>query len=112
MAGLRPYSESQVMLGSPAMREPTKMSSMKTSRPWRELRLLPVFVEPTDMTFWEYHWLSLAADEVCSLCGHIRMDGDHLLQCTELKEYPAGGIVNRYMEAQCQIVKKPSAGAE
>ncbi|GFU28775.1 hypothetical protein TNCV_469311 [Trichonephila clavipes] len=39
MAGLQPYIESQVMLGSPAMKEPNKNSSMEPSRlnwkfPW------------------------------------------------------------------------------
>ncbi|GFW33715.1 hypothetical protein TNCV_773301, partial [Trichonephila clavipes] len=24
------------------------------------------------------HWLGLAANETCPLCGHARMDGDHL----------------------------------
>ncbi|GFW83733.1 hypothetical protein TNCV_668461 [Trichonephila clavipes] len=28
------------------------------------------------------HWLGLDADETCSLCGHARTDGDHLIQCT------------------------------
>ncbi|GFY19607.1 hypothetical protein TNCV_4647791 [Trichonephila clavipes] len=32
MAGLRPYSESQVMLGSPAIKEPTKKPSRETSQ--------------------------------------------------------------------------------
>ncbi|GFU34347.1 mariner Mos1 transposase [Trichonephila clavipes] len=34
--------------------------------------------------FWGiYHlWLGVAANEVCPLCSHTRMDGDHLLQCT------------------------------
>ncbi|GFV66836.1 reverse transcriptase [Trichonephila clavipes] len=41
-------------------------------------------------------WLGLAADEACSFCGHARMDGDHLLQGTELVEYPADDIVSRY----------------
>ncbi|GFX83082.1 reverse transcriptase [Trichonephila clavipes] len=29
-------------------------------------------------------WFGLAVDDVCPLCGHVRMDGDHLLQSTGL----------------------------
>ncbi|GFU42961.1 uncharacterized protein TNCV_3141071 [Trichonephila clavipes] len=29
------------------------------------------------------HWLGLAVDEACPLCDHVKMDDDHLLQCTE-----------------------------
>ncbi|GFW48144.1 reverse transcriptase [Trichonephila clavipes] len=56
------------------------------------------------------HWLGVAANEACSLCGHARMEGDHLLQCTGLDEYAAGNIVSRYWEARLQMVKKPSTG--
>ncbi|GFY30877.1 reverse transcriptase [Trichonephila clavipes] len=42
------------------------------------------------------HWLDMAADEACPLCGHAIMDDDHLLQCTGLNEYPTDDIVNRY----------------
>ncbi|GFW77844.1 integrase catalytic domain-containing protein [Trichonephila clavipes] len=35
-----------------------------------------------------FHWLGLASNEACQLCGHSRMDGDHLLQCTGLDEHP------------------------
>ncbi|GFT76553.1 reverse transcriptase [Trichonephila clavipes] len=42
------------------------------------------------------HWLGLAANEACLLCGHARMDGDHLLQCTRLDEYPTHDILSRY----------------
>ncbi|GFV39499.1 reverse transcriptase [Trichonephila clavipes] len=56
------------------------------------------------------HWLSVATDEACPLCGHARMDGNHLLQCTRLDEYPADDIVSRYWEARCQMVRKPSTG--
>ncbi|GFX46254.1 hypothetical protein TNCV_1371961 [Trichonephila clavipes] len=35
------------------------------------------------------HWLGVAANEACPICGHVRMDGDHLLQCTGLDKYPA-----------------------
>ncbi|GFV35501.1 alpha-methylacyl-CoA racemase [Trichonephila clavipes] len=38
------------------------------------------------------------------------MDGDHLLQCTELVEYSADDIVRWYWEARRQMVKKPSTG--
>ncbi|GFU27553.1 cuticle protein 10.9 [Trichonephila clavipes] len=62
------------------------------------------------MTFWEYTSTGLAADGACPLCGHVRMDGDHLLQCTELDEYSADDIVSRYWEARCQMVKKASTG--
>ncbi|GFU90622.1 reverse transcriptase [Trichonephila clavipes] len=56
------------------------------------------------------HWLGLAANEACPLCGHARMDGDHLLQCTGVDEYPTDDIVSRYWEAWRQMVKKPSTG--
>ncbi|GFX38627.1 reverse transcriptase [Trichonephila clavipes] len=56
------------------------------------------------------HWLGLAADKACLLCGHASMDGDHLSQCTELDEYPTDDIVSRYWEARRQMVKKPSTG--
>ncbi|GFV53787.1 reverse transcriptase [Trichonephila clavipes] len=45
------------------------------------------------------HWIGLAADEACWFCGHVRMDGDHLLQCTGLDEYPTDDIVSWYWEA-------------
>ncbi|GFV53034.1 reverse transcriptase [Trichonephila clavipes] len=41
------------------------------------------------------HLLGLAADEACRLRSHARMDGDHLLQCTGLNEYPIDDVVNR-----------------
>ncbi|GFX10073.1 reverse transcriptase [Trichonephila clavipes] len=56
------------------------------------------------------HWLSLAANEACPLCGHDRMDGDHLLQCTGLDKYPTNDIVSRYWKTRRQMVKKPSTG--
>ncbi|GFV89228.1 reverse transcriptase [Trichonephila clavipes] len=56
------------------------------------------------------YWLGVAANEACPLCGHARMDGDHLPQCTGLTEYPAEDIVSRYWEARRQMVKKPSTG--
>ncbi|GFT68271.1 reverse transcriptase [Trichonephila clavipes] len=56
------------------------------------------------------HWLCVDANEACPLCGHARMVGDHLLQCTGLLEYPADDIVSRYWEAQRQMVKKPTTG--
>ncbi|GFU67697.1 hypothetical protein TNCV_4327511 [Trichonephila clavipes] len=52
-----------------------------------------------------FHWLSVVADDAYPLCGHASMDGDHLLQCTELDEYPTEDIVNRYWEAFRQMVK-------
>ncbi|GFT21887.1 uncharacterized protein TNCV_3179831 [Trichonephila clavipes] len=30
------------------------------------------------------HWLGVAANEAYPLCGHARLDGDHLLQCIRL----------------------------
>ncbi|GFT50784.1 reverse transcriptase [Trichonephila clavipes] len=54
------------------------------------------------------HWIGLAADEACSFCGHVRMDGDHLLQCTGLDEYPTDDVDSWYWEALRQMVKKPS----
>ncbi|GFT88510.1 reverse transcriptase [Trichonephila clavipes] len=56
------------------------------------------------------HWVGAAANEACSLCGHARMDGDHLPQCTGLAEYPADDIVSQYWETRRQMVKKPSMG--
>ncbi|GFW66204.1 hypothetical protein TNCV_1711031 [Trichonephila clavipes] len=58
------------------------------------------------------HWLGLYPNEACPLRSHARMDGDHLLQCTGLDEYPNDEIVSRYWEARVlsQIVKKPSTG--
>ncbi|GFU48868.1 reverse transcriptase [Trichonephila clavipes] len=57
------------------------------------------------------HSLGMAANEAYLLCGHARMDGVHLLQCTELDGYLADDIVSRYWEHRCQMVKKPSTGA-
>ncbi|GFT85164.1 reverse transcriptase [Trichonephila clavipes] len=56
------------------------------------------------------HWLGVAANEVCPICGHARMDDDHLLQCTGLDEYLADDIVSRYWEVRRQMVKKLSTG--
>ncbi|GFS71652.1 reverse transcriptase [Trichonephila clavipes] len=56
------------------------------------------------------HWLGVAANEACPLCGHARMDSDHLLRYTGLDEYTAYDIVSRYWEARRQMVKKPSTG--
>ncbi|GFX99199.1 reverse transcriptase [Trichonephila clavipes] len=39
------------------------------------------------------HWLGVAANEGCPISGHARMDGDHLIQCPGLDEYPADDIV-------------------
>ncbi|GFS77257.1 cuticle protein 10.9 [Trichonephila clavipes] len=57
-----------------------------------------------------FHFFGLAAVEAYPLCDHARMDGDHLLQCTELDEYPSSDVVSRYWEARRQMVKKPSTG--
>ncbi|GFV42204.1 reverse transcriptase [Trichonephila clavipes] len=38
----------------------------------------------------------LAANEACPLCGHARIDVDHLLQCTGLDEYPTDDMVSWY----------------
>ncbi|GFT06770.1 reverse transcriptase [Trichonephila clavipes] len=46
------------------------------------------------------HWLGVNANQAYPLCGHARMDGDHLLQCTGLDEYPIDDIVSRYWEAR------------
>ncbi|GFY19737.1 reverse transcriptase [Trichonephila clavipes] len=56
------------------------------------------------------HWLGVAANEACPLCGYARMYGNHLLQCTGLDKYTADEIISRYWEARCQIVKKSSTG--
>ncbi|GFT40044.1 hypothetical protein TNCV_2170691 [Trichonephila clavipes] len=50
-------------------------------------------------------WLGFAANKAFPLCGHTRMDGNHLFQCTELDEYPTDNIVSRYWEAGCQMIK-------
>ncbi|GFW31416.1 reverse transcriptase [Trichonephila clavipes] len=47
------------------------------------------------------HWLGVA----CSLCGHARMEGEHLLRCTG---HPTDDIVSGYWEARRQMVKKSS----
>ncbi|GFU80520.1 hypothetical protein TNCV_533941 [Trichonephila clavipes] len=52
-------------------------------------------------------WL---ADEACPLCGRDKMDGDPLLQCTGLDEYPTDVVVRRYWEARCQMGMKTSTG--
>ncbi|GFY02247.1 hypothetical protein TNCV_3501301 [Trichonephila clavipes] len=53
------------------------------------------------------HWLDLNADKAGPLCGHVRMDGVHLLQNTGLNEYPThdkqsllGGVVSNSQEAK------------
>ncbi|GFW42646.1 reverse transcriptase [Trichonephila clavipes] len=167
MAELRLYSGSQVKLGSPAMKEPTKKAKLgaestqpkvpltpprraksfisthkltphtidkhtamtqKTKclgKPWETLTTMgpiPRHLERAeavarfrlttghDFLGVYLHWLGVAANEACPLCGHARMDGDLLLQCTGLVEYPADDIVCRYWEAWRQMVTKPSTG--
>ncbi|GFV36675.1 reverse transcriptase [Trichonephila clavipes] len=56
------------------------------------------------------HWLGHAANEDGPVCSHARMDGNHLLQCTGLDEYPTDDIVSQYWKARRQMVKKPSMG--
>ncbi|GFT20570.1 reverse transcriptase [Trichonephila clavipes] len=56
------------------------------------------------------HWLGLVADEACPLCGHGRMDGHHLLQCTGRDEYPTYSIARTHYKARRQMVKRPSTG--
>ncbi|GFT47085.1 reverse transcriptase [Trichonephila clavipes] len=56
------------------------------------------------------HWLGVAANAVCPLCGHARKDGDHRLQCTGLVEYAAEDILGLYWEARRQMAKKLSTG--
>ncbi|GFV92402.1 reverse transcriptase [Trichonephila clavipes] len=58
------------------------------------------------------HWLGMAANDACPLCGHARMGGVHLLQCTELDGYWADNFVSRYWEARRQMVKKPSTALD
>ncbi|GFV81688.1 reverse transcriptase [Trichonephila clavipes] len=57
-----------------------------------------------------FHWFGLAANEACPLCGHARMEGDHLLQCTGPNEHPTDDIVSRCWEARRQMVKKRNTG--
>ncbi|GFX45606.1 hypothetical protein TNCV_175991 [Trichonephila clavipes] len=48
------------------------------------------------MTFWEYTstgLTSLDADEACPLCGHVKMDDDHRLQCTGPHEFSTDDVV-------------------
>ncbi|GFX72179.1 hypothetical protein TNCV_1954551 [Trichonephila clavipes] len=67
------------------------------------------------------HWLGLAADETCPVSGHVRMDGDHLLHCTGLDEYPTddgrlsvklsrygylGGPVSSMSRSQARVLDK------
>ncbi|GFW99847.1 hypothetical protein TNCV_3420761 [Trichonephila clavipes] len=56
------------------------------------------------------HWLGVAVNDAFPICGHARMDGDHVLQCTGLDEYPVDYIVSRHWEARRQMVKKPNTG--
>ena len=56
------------------------------------------------------HRLGLAADEACPLCGHMRMDGDHLGQCSALHQHPTDDIVGRYWEARRQMAERPRTG--
>ncbi|GFT79934.1 reverse transcriptase [Trichonephila clavipes] len=117
MAGLWPYSGSQVMSGSPAMRDPTKKPSSEPSRlnrnlgkPWETLPTvgpIPRYLKRADSVAClclttgqdflgvHLHWIGLAADEACPLCGHARMDSDHLLQCTGIDEYPTDDVFRR-----------------
>ncbi|GFU13780.1 reverse transcriptase [Trichonephila clavipes] len=58
------------------------------------------------------HCLGVAANVVCSFCGHARMGHAPQFEkrCTGLVEYPADDIVIRNWEALRQMVKKPSTG--
>ncbi|GFU66975.1 reverse transcriptase [Trichonephila clavipes] len=66
----------------------------------------------TGHDFWGVylHWLGVAANEAYPLCGHARMNDNHLLQCTGLYEYPTADINSLYWEVRRQMVKKPSTG--
>ncbi|GFU56723.1 reverse transcriptase [Trichonephila clavipes] len=46
-----------------------------------------------------------AADEARQFSGNARIDGDHLLQCTGIYEYPTDDAIIRYWEARRQVVK-------
>ncbi|GFV72281.1 hypothetical protein TNCV_637431 [Trichonephila clavipes] len=52
------------------------------------------------------HWLGLATDEACLLYGYAGIDGEYMLQCTGLDEYPTNDIFSRYGEAWLKMVKK------
>ncbi|GFT75626.1 reverse transcriptase [Trichonephila clavipes] len=102
LAGLRPYSGSQETLVTVGpipkhlqRAEPIARFCLTTGHGFLGVHL---------------HWHGVAANEVCPLCGHARMDGDHLPQCTGLAEYSADDIVCRYWEDQGQMVKNPSTG--
>ncbi|GFV69196.1 reverse transcriptase [Trichonephila clavipes] len=56
------------------------------------------------------HWFGMAANEVCSLCDHVRMHGNHLLQYTGLDEYSTDDIDSRYWEDRHRMVKNPITG--
>ncbi|GFX55431.1 reverse transcriptase [Trichonephila clavipes] len=59
-------------------------------RPLERAEAVAHFHLTTGHDFWGVylHWLGVTANEACTLCGHARMDGYHLLQCTGLDEYP------------------------
>ncbi|GFV15842.1 reverse transcriptase [Trichonephila clavipes] len=49
------------------------------------------------------HWPGLATNKAYPLCTHARMDGDHLLQCTGLNEFPTevlGGSTSNIQEVK------------
>ncbi|GFX76491.1 hypothetical protein TNCV_2130421 [Trichonephila clavipes] len=139
MAGLWNYKGSQFMQGSSAMRElpkkPSKESNhfnQKSHSPSEEQRALyphtmtnvlqcskkPRALEShhhhttTEHDFLRVylHYLGIAADEICPLCDHVRMDGDHLRQCTGLEKYPTDDVVNRYWMTWRQMDKKLNMG--
>lgn len=56
------------------------------------------------------HRLGLAADETCPLCGHVRMDGEHLEHCSALLQHPTDDVVSRYWEARRQMAERPRTG--
>ncbi|GFV94842.1 hypothetical protein TNCV_1028401 [Trichonephila clavipes] len=73
--------------------------------------MLPAFIQPLDMTFWNILQLGWpGCGRVLPLCGHPRKNGDHQLQRTGLYEYPAYDIVSWYWKARSQMIKKPRSG--
>ncbi|GFV10686.1 reverse transcriptase [Trichonephila clavipes] len=93
----------------------TTQKTRSLEKPWETLAIVGAiprllkrdeavacFRLPLDMCTYLYeytfHWLGLAAYESCPLCGHARMDSNHLRQCGGLNEHPSNDVVSRYWE--------------
>ncbi|GFV72760.1 hypothetical protein TNCV_5038391 [Trichonephila clavipes] len=49
------------------------------------------------------HWIGQAADEACPFCGHARLDGDSMFQCTGLDVHPADDVMSRYWRQKIKV---------